>query len=325
MSRPGTRISSHCLALALVVALAGCSPAKQAAIPPAPATTAAAPAPASLETRAFMIGELEATALRDGVLDFPNDNKVFGVGHKPEEVAAVLTAAGLPTDQLQLGLDPLLVKAGDRVMLFDTGAGKNFGTGAGHLAASLAAAGVSPQAVTDIFISHVHGDHTGGLVNDGGTPAFPNAAIHLSAPEWTYLKSLDAKTAGSLGIGQYAALVAAIAPKVATFAPGAEIIPGVVKAVEVKGHTPGHSGYLISSGQASLLYIGDAAHHFVVSVQKPDWPNGFDADAAAAAASRAALLAQMASSGQRIYAVHFPFPGLGKFEKRDAGFVWVAE
>src|SRR4029453_14356232 len=104
----------------------------------------------------------------------------------------------------------------------------------------------------------VHGDHVGGLVDAGGTLVFPAAAIHMSAPELEFLNGMNAETAKNGGIAQYDAFVAAITPKVAAFAPDSEIIPGLVKAVEIKGHTPGHSGYLISSGRLSLLYIGDA-------------------------------------------------------------------
>ena len=128
------------------------------------------------------------------------------------------------------------------------------------------------------------------------------------------------------GLDHYKAIDSgASQPKVDAFAPGAELVPGVVKAVEIKGHTPGHSGYRITSGSDSLLYVGDSMHHFIVSVQKPEWTCGFDGDGTTAAASRAALISELASSGERVFAVHFPFPGVGKIEKRDDGFVWVAE
>lgn len=284
-----------------------------------------APAPKVELAHAFTVGELAAVALRDGGIEVPNDNKVFGVGHTPEEVAAVLSEAGQPTDKLRLSIEPLLVKTKDKVLLFDTGAGGNFGPSAGQLAASLAAANVDPDSITDIFISHVHGDHVGGLVNAKGALAFPNATIHLSKPEWAYLSGMNADTAKSVGLDQHDALLAAIKPKIAAFAPGAELVPGIVTAVEIKGHTPGHSGYLITSGTDSLLYVGDAMHHFVISVEKPEWPNSFDGDDKTAAASRAALISQAATNGQRIYAVHFPFPGIGRINGRGEGFVWVAE
>jgi glyoxylase-like metal-dependent hydrolase (beta-lactamase superfamily II) len=277
------------------------------------------------DVRTFVLGEFSALSLRDGSITVPNDNKVFGVGHTPAEVAAVLAAAGLPTDRLDLSLQPLLVKTADRVMLFDSGAGSNFGPSAGKLPASMEMAGVAPALVTDIFISHSHGDHIGGLLNASGALAFPNATIHISAPEWAYLQGMSPDLAKASGVGRHDALVAAMTPKVAAFEPGADIVANVVKAVEIKGHTPGHSGYMIRSGKISLFYIGDAAHHSVVSVRKPEWPCGFDVDAATALASRKAVLGAAAAGGQLIYAFHFPFPGLGKISGRDGNLSWAAK
>jgi glyoxylase-like metal-dependent hydrolase (beta-lactamase superfamily II) len=331
MLRSSSMRTASFVAIVLASAIAACSkksdaPPAAPAPPPAPvAESAAAPKPES--SRIFMIGELTATALRDGYLDIPNDNKVFGLGHTPEEVAAVLSAAGQPTDKLHLDIQPLLVRMIDRMLLFDTGASGNFGPTAGELPASLSAARIDPNSVTDIFISHMHGDHIGGLVNAQGALNFPNATIHISKPEWKFLTELGAEKAKEMGFPNYDAFVAATKPKVDAFAPGSQLIQGTVKAVEIKGHTPGHSGYLITSGPESLLYVGDSMHHFVVSVQKPEWPMVYDQDQATGAKSRAALVADSAARAQRIYAVHFPFPGIGKIEKRAEGFgfVWIAE
>ena len=288
------------------------------------ATALAAPALAQTDdVRSFTIGDFSALALRDGTISLPNDNEVFGPGHTPEEVAGLLREAGLPTDRLQLSLQPLLVKTAERVMLFDTGAGANMGADAGKLPASLQAAGVAAATVTDIFISHSHGDHVGGLVNAAGALAFPNATIHISAPEWAFLKGMTEEQALRAGVGYHAKLIAAITPKVAAFEPGADIIPEAVKAVDIKGHTPGHSGYMIRSKNKSVFYVGDTVHHFVVSTRKPDWACGFDTDKDTAQASRKAVLGAAAAKGQLIYAVHFPFPGLGKVKAKDDGFVWV--
>jgi len=327
MPRVGIRFVTCVTATALV--LAACSKKEEAAPAaapaPAPAVEAPPPPPKATNSSAFMIGELSAVALRDGRLEFPNDTKIFGVGHTPDDVGALLSAAGQPIDKIHLDLDPLLVKGADRVMLFDSGAGSNFGPSAGQLPQSLQEAGVDAQAVTDIFISHVHGDHIGGLTNAEGALTFPNAKIHISKPEWKFFSGLKAEQAAGMGVQNFDALVKAMKPKVDAFAPGAELVPGVVKAVEIKGHTPGHSGYKITSASDSLLYIGDAMHSSIISVQKPDWPMNFDSDQKTGAASRASLLAELASTGQRVYAVHFPFPGLGKIEKRGDGYVWVAE
>jgi glyoxylase-like metal-dependent hydrolase (beta-lactamase superfamily II) len=227
-----------------------------------------------------------------------------------------LTAAGRADGQIHLSIQPLLVRDGDRVVLIDTGAGGQMGT-EGKLQVSLAAAGVQPSQVTDILISHAHGDHMGGLIDAAGQLAFPNATIRMSAAEWAFAQA-GAAEAGAT------ALVAAITPKVETFAPGAQVTPAIT-AVPLAGHTPGHSGYEIVSGQDKLLYFGDAMHSALVSVQRPEWVNGWDTDSAAAVATRQALLNRAASQNLRLYGVHFPFPGLGRVQRKDDGFVWRPE
>jgi len=307
-------------AIPALVLLAACSP-KEPTPPPAtqaePAPAPEAPAAPVVENvHRFTIGTMPAYALRDGGLTVPNDSKTLAVNKTPEDVAKLLTAAGTtPTDTLSLSIQPLLVLGGERVLLFDTGAGMNMGPGAGHFAASLQESGVAPDSITDIFISHAHGDHVGGLLGEDGKLRFPAATIHMSNNEWNSLK----------GMKEQAALVAAITPKVKPFKAGADLIPGLVQAVDIKGHTPGHSGYLIGSGSDTLLYVGDSVHHSVISVQEPDWTIAFDGDAAVAQKSRKEMLEKNAASGQRIYAVHFPYPGLGKFEKQGEKIVWVPE
>ena len=295
----------------LLAALGACSPeAEKKAAAPAPS-----PAPAAVvqaNTYAFRIGQLEAVALKDGTLNLPAGNTEASPWANTAEVSALLKASGVTDDTVHLSIQPLLVKDGDRVVLIDTGAGGQMGT-EGQLQASLREAGVTPAQVTDILISHAHGDHVGGLVANGAL-VFPNATIRLSIPEWTALQS-DADMAD---------LVRAITPKVQAFAPGSVVAPNIT-AVSLDGHTPGHSGYEIAQGGGRLLYIGDALHSSILSVQRPDWKNNWDADSATAIATRQGLLERGASQNLRIYGVHFPFPGLGRFQRRDDGFVWAPE
>lgn len=294
------------LAGALGVVLSACSPAPEATEPDSAAAVT------SPDVHAFTIGDFQAFALRDGGLSVPNDGSTLAMGEPKADVDALLNRAGLATDSLDLSIQPLLVRAGERVVLFDTGAAGQMGT-EGKLPASLAAAGVSPDQITDVLISHGHGDHVGGLVRDGAL-AFPNAAIRMSADEWAALQA-DTAMAG---------LVQVITPKVETFAAGAEVLPGV-QAVDIDGHTPGHSGFEIVSGADRLLYIADTMHHQVISVQRPTWTIAFDGDEAVAEASRQALLARAADQNARVYAFHFPFPGLGRIERREGDFVWTPE
>ena len=292
-------IAPRPLALALVVA-ACAGPARVA--PHAPA-----------RIHAFRIGALEAVALDDGAIHVPNDGKTF-VGQPPQAVGDALAANGLPRGSIDFGIEPLLVKDGARVLLFDTGAGDADFAQAGHLPDALRAAGIAPAQVTDIFLSHGDPDHVGGLVTRTGALAFPRATVHLSAPEWAQIQASR----------ELPKLAAAIAPHVHAFAPGAPVVPGVT-AVDTRGHTPGHSSYLIESAGERLLYLGDVAHQVVLSVQHPDWVLAWDQDEPAARPMRRATLQRAADEGLRVYAGHVPFPGLGHVRATGAAFVWEPE
>jgi glyoxylase-like metal-dependent hydrolase (beta-lactamase superfamily II) len=147
-----------------------------------------------------------------------------------------------------------------------------------------------------------------------GALAFPNAVVRMSVAEWTAVQA-DA---------DLASLVALITPRVQTFEPGAKVTPSIT-AVALQGHTPGHTGYEIVSGQDRLLYVGDALHSSLLSVERPEYVNQWDFDSDAAIATRLAVLGRGATQSLRIYGVHFPFPGLGQFQRRADGFVWAPE
>lgn len=302
------RLAATSLMLAAV--LGACSPSPDKAVTPAEAPTTGANA----DIHAFRIGQLQATALRDGELAFSAMDKEASPWSDAAEVSSLLDASGQTDGQVHLSIQPLLVRTGDRVVLIDAGAGGQMGT-EGKLLASLRAAGVEPGQVTDVLISHSHGDHIGGLAGANGGLAFPNAVIRMTAAEWADLQA----NPGSAG-----PLIEAMKPKLQTFEPGAEVAPGVT-AVALDGHTPGHTGYEIVSGADRLLYIGDAMHSSLISVQRPELINGWDSDSAAAIRTRQGLLARGASENLRIYGVHFPFPGIGRFQRRDDGFIWTPE
>jgi glyoxylase-like metal-dependent hydrolase (beta-lactamase superfamily II) len=317
----GTAVAAAAVfSVALTAAPAATTPA-----PAATATSVAAPVPAAAVSQQFKIGAYTAISLDDGGIQEPNDGRSFVVGQPIAEVAKVLKSGGASAEHFDFDIHPLLVRTGKQVLLFDTGAGAGFGPIAGKLLKSMAASGIDPSTVTDIYISHAHGDHIGGLLTPSGALAFPNASIHMSAPEWKWLSAMKPEDAKNVGLPDAASLVTTVKPKVVPFEPGATLLPGVVKAVEIKGHTPGHSAYEIGSGADSVLYIGDAMHSYVVSVQRPMWKVSFDSDPETGAASRAALVKRAAATGQRIFAVHFPFPGIGKIVKQNDNYVWVPE
>ncbi len=275
----------------------------------APLAAAPVPQPIQPAARAFTVGKIKVVALHDGEFLIPNDAMTFGTDVGVPAVTALLASAGAPTDTIRVSVNVLLVTLPGHVVLLDTG----LGPVVGKLTLSLAAAGVAPTAVTDVLITHSHGDHIGGLIAADGTSAFPNAKVRMAAAEWTFMQA----TPGA------AKIVAAIIPQVVTFAPGAEVVPGITSVAE-RGHTPGHVAYKVHSGKARLFDIGDTAHSTIVSLQKPDWAMGFDSDKAVGETTRRAELTRLALTHTMIFAPHFPYPGIGTVTPtRGGGFVWV--
>lgn len=269
------------------------------------------PIAAEPAAQTFTVGSLKVTALRDAQFVAANDGKLFGVGIGPDAVAKVLKAAGQPTDRVTLGVDALLVQSAGQNILIDTGLGPSVH---GVLMASLAKANVKPEDISDVLITHVHGDHIGGLVTADGAVAFTNATIRISAPDWAWLQTQP----------KMAALVTAITPKVKTFAPGDNVAPGITS-VPIKGHTPGHVGYQIVSGKKRILDFGDTAHSSIVSLAEPDWSMGFDNDQDEGKVSRKQELAKLAKDHELIFAPHFPFPGVGRIVAEGNHFAWKPE
>lgn len=257
--------------------------------------------------QSFHVGALRLTALRDGQIVVPNDGKTFGLGVSTGEVGNVLRAAGSPADQITLSVNALLVRTGRRLVLIDTGLGPQYH---GALAGSLKLAGVSPGEVTDVLITHPHPDHIGGLFDAGGGLAFPNATIHMASAAWAWMKQKATP-----------ALVSTVATRIRTFEPGATVAPGI-RSVALPGHTPGHCGYEITSGNSHLIDIGDLAHSSIVSLARPQWAIEFDNDTIRGRETRVKTLTALAKSGERVFAPHFAFPGVGRIVAAGRGFAW---
>ncbi|MGH7017113.1 MAG: MBL fold metallo-hydrolase [Caulobacteraceae bacterium] len=295
------KLAAMALAGALVGAAAPAPPAAKSGPFPVP--------PGAAQTR---LGGLRVIALKDAGFSSPNDGKDFGQDVGPAKVAQVLKAAGLPTDHIELAVDALALEAPHgRVILLDTGLGPRF---RGELGESLKIAGIKPDEISDILITHSHFDHIGGLFTADLKPAFPKARIWFSAKEWAFLKSSK----------RGAKLATAIAPQVRTFEPGTPVLPGITP-VALYGHTPGHVGFQIVSRGARMIDVGDIVHSSFLSVAYPQWLFGFDEDPKAGRTTRLAELARLAGSHELIFAPHFPFPGLGWIVRAGSAYRWVPD
>ncbi|WP_118133264.1 MBL fold metallo-hydrolase [Oceanicella sp. SM1341] len=271
----------------------------------------------------FSLGGMEVTTLLDGLRIGEGPHPTFGADQEAGTVASLLEENFLPTDRFANGFTPVLVNTGSSLVLFDTGLGAGArGNGMGKLTDRLSAAGVNPDDIDTVVITHMHGDHIGGLMEDGA-PAFANASYVMGQAEYDFWTA-DAQKTGPTerGAAGVAANVVPLAEKTTFIAPGDSVAPGI-EAMEAFGHTPGHLVFHLESEGARLMLTADTVNHYVVSMQRPDWEVAYDMDKAAAAATRRKVLGMIAEERIPFAGYHMPFPALGYLEARDEGFRFV--
>lgn len=263
----------------------------------------------------FMVGDFEVTTLLAGQRTVADDpQKTFAMNVEKSEFEQVSAAHFLPTDTAKFYFTPTLINTGNELILFDTGLG---GETPGILSA-LQSAGYSADQIDVVVITHMHPDHIGGLVAKG-KPTFANARYVTGSKEYDFWAPKgDGNRIGKLMNTN----VKPFAEKM-TFVKGGDAVVSGITAVEAFGHTPGHMCYRVESEGKSLMLLVDLANHYVWSLAYPDWEVRFDADKAAAAASRRKLLDMAAADRLPIIGYHLPFPALGYVETRGNGFHYV--
>jgi glyoxylase-like metal-dependent hydrolase (beta-lactamase superfamily II) len=268
----------------------------------------------------FSVGAFEVTVIQDGTTRF--EPGIFAANADPTELTALLQAHNLPTTQLNGTFNTTLVNTGDQLALLDTGLG--VAQGGGHLIPTLNALGVTVEDITAVIFTHFHPDHIGGGVVDGAL-AFPNATYHFPHTEDEFLRNVPSGSPMESIVQVATGMLdlAMASEQVVFYEPDAEVIPGI-NAVATPGHTPGHQALLVNSGNAQLLDIADAALQSVISLQRPDYTPGFDADGALAIETRLALLGRAADEGLQILGYHFPFPGVGYAVRDGDAFRFVS-
>lgn len=275
----------------------------------------------------FMLGQVEVTALFDGIVPLPA--KLLS-GASAKDVESLLAGLFVPRDDngVQTPVNAFLVHTGSNLVLVDTGTAKVFGPGLGFIVDNMKAAGYDPAQVDTVLLTHLHPDHVNGLLAADGKPVFANAVIKAAKPEADFwLSEANAAKAPADAQPFYAMARAAVAPYQATgrfqtFAAGQAVAPGI-DSVAAFGHTPGHSGYMVSSGEHKLLVWGDIIHSHAVQFRRPDVAIEFDVDKKQAVATRKQLLADAAKRKLWVGGAHLPFPGIGHVRAEAKGYAWV--
>jgi len=273
----------------------------------------------------FSVGSFEVTAISDGTVKLPMNKLLTSV--KPEKVEAAFKRAYLAPDD-ETSDNCYLVNTGTKLVLIDTGAAGLFGPTLGKLQANLKAAGYQPEQVDEIYITHIHPDHVGGLIANGAI-AFPNATLRIDKADVDFwLDEAKMKAAPEASKGFFQGAMASVNPyvaakKLSTFTGATELVPGV-RAEPSHGHTPGHTTYIVESDGQKLELWGDLMHAAAVQFPDPSVTIQFDTDSKAAAAARKSAYADAAKKGYLVGITHVSFPGVGHLRAaaNGKGYDW---
>jgi glyoxylase-like metal-dependent hydrolase (beta-lactamase superfamily II) len=273
------------------------------------------------------LGEFEVTALSDGTVKLPVKNLLNTPASK---VDAALKRAHLG-HPVETSVNAYLINTGSKLVMIDAGAGDLFGPTLGNLLNSIKASGYTPEQIDEIYITHLHPDHVGGLAANGAM-LFPNAVIRADKADVDFwLSEANMKAAPVESQDFFKGAMTSLKPyvdagKLKTFQGNTELIPGV-RSMASHGHTAGHSLYMVESKGEKLVLWGDLMHVAAVQFDQPGITIKFDSDSKAAAKERAKAYADAAKKGYLVGSAHLSFPGLGYLRANTnnggKGYTWI--
>ncbi len=280
--------------------------------------------------RRYQVGDIEVFSLIDGMRDVPlREGMVRNAS--VDQVKAALRAAGFADNQAPSRFIVMALKRRDQVVLINSGTGGHsiYGRGTGRLFESMAAAGLDPKAVKTILISHLHGDHIYGLMNnESDAQVFPEADIVVPSAElkWWTRPGVESLDLGPTRKGLAKRIQATIAnwKNVRTFEGEPELLPGV-QAIQVPGHSPGMVAHLVASGGKQFLISADVVNLSPHIAAIPEWQLSIDQDPELAAETRKKIFDRVVADKLTVSGTHWLMPNAGKLAKDGNSYVFVAE
>jgi glyoxylase-like metal-dependent hydrolase (beta-lactamase superfamily II) len=267
--------------------------------------------------RSVTIGSSRVTALYDGHFNFPVELLQSGNQH--------LVASD---PMFRADVNAFLVQTGDRNYLIDTGAGAKLGPDFNKLPSNLQAAGLTADDVDAVLLTHIHVDHTSGLVDADNRAIFGKAQIFVHQSEIDYWLSEESSVRGPSEFQQFHDMARdafkPYAGRIEPFDKGG-IVPGI-EAIPLFGHTPGHCGFQIDGGgNDQLLIWGDIVHDPKRQTRDPDISILMDLSPADARATRWSLFDRVSADDMFVTGMHVTYPGFGKLRRLGTGFDFVPE
>ncbi|MGU3358949.1 MBL fold metallo-hydrolase [Methylobacterium sp. M6A4_1b] len=286
---------------------------------------------ASSRTPAFFptkVGTAKVTALLDGGFVIPTAGLPKFFPDSERTIATLDSQVFTHPDGLAIPVGAYLIETGRNVVLVDAGGGATYLPTTGRLLASLAAAGVTPDKVDTILLTHMHMEHALGITTAEGKRVFPNAEVVVSEAEYAFWlddANLSRVPQGDSFVKGARRAVAPYADRIRRFRDTGEteVVPGI-STLPGPGHTPGNTSFMLTSGNASMLILGDVLHHPVLQLPTPRARVGVDVDPALGVESRLRTLDAVAGKATFVGGMHLPWPGFGRIVRSGDGFSYLA-
>ena len=270
----------------------------------------------------FKVGSREGLAFLDGRVSLP----AGAFSGAPDEDIRALIEGGEAVDAF---VNAFVISGPDNVVLVDAGGGALLGPTGGNLAGRMDEAGIDPAMIDTVLVTHMHPDHIGGLIEEGTRLVPPEAQMVVHERELGFWSSDEMMQRVVAERGEEAANFFK-APRAAIAAFGERVVPikgdgdvpGGMRSMELFGHTPGHTGFMIDDGGEQLLIWGDIVHAPAIQFARPEVTIAFDAVPEEASATRARVLDMAATDDLPVAGMHLAFPGIGRVSRDGTGYAF---